>query len=144
MHKNVVTHSQTQLMRKVRLRHANDVYDARERSKARRPLVMTDLSNIDEPGLSERQRLATPRPWLISFSLARDRTYDLLPSGDCFRCSADRSWAIPVWWTVISYMGNPDATDSEMIKDLWPHRIIQPDWLSSDGPFWPMATRSSR
>ena len=42
-----------------------------------------------------------------------------------------RSWAIPVWWTVISYMGNPDATDSEMIKDLWPHRIIQPDWLSS-------------
>lgn len=44
-----------------------------------------------------------------------------------------RSWAVPVYWTVISYMSDHDASDTEMIKDLWPYRLIQPSWLTT-GP----------
>ncbi len=44
-----------------------------------------------------------------------------------------RSWAVPVYWTVIDYLSDHDPSDTEMIRDLWPRRLIQPSWLAT-GP----------
>jgi hypothetical protein len=41
-------------------------------------------------------------------------------------------WALPVILCFISYMYSPShpPTDAQMIRELWPFRLVQPEWLS--------------
>src|SRR5439155_15340083 len=40
-------------------------------------------------------------------------------------------WALSVMFCFISYMYSPShpPTDAQMIRDLWPFRLVQPQWL---------------
>jgi len=32
-----------------------------------------------------------------------------------------------------SYLSSGDATDADIIRQYWPHRLIQPEWISAAG-----------
>jgi hypothetical protein len=49
--------------------------------------------------------------------------------------AALRLWALPPLYISGDYLTTTDATDADIIHQYWPHRLVQPEWVSSK-PDW--------